>query len=76
MKGFVLGENERLDWYEEDYNGKGDFETWYLSNDDEARDYLFFWRACLRRAKRYWSMDAIELDRLQDGEVEDKEEED
>lgn len=74
VKGFVLGENGRLDWYEEDYDGKGDFETWYLSDDEEAREYLSFWRACLRRAKRYWQMDAIELDRLQNEETQEEEE--
>ena len=73
VKGFVIGENGRLDWYEEDWDGRGDFETWYLSDDEEARDYLSFWRACLRRAKRYWQMDAIELERLQNCETEDEE---
>ncbi len=42
--------------------------------EDEVRDYVKFWRACLRRAIRYWEMDAIELDALQDGETEETEE--
>lgn len=33
---------------------------------DEVREYLNFWGACLRRAKKYWSMDSESLDRLQD----------
>lgn len=66
VKGFFLSANGRLDWYED-----GDNETWYFMDEDEAREWLSFWRANLRRAKRYWEMDAVELDRLQDGETED-----
>ena len=43
---------------------------------DSIMDYLKFWRACLRRAKRYWSMDPDVLDAIQDGEREDTENED
>lgn len=39
-------------------------------------EYIKFWRACLRRAKRYWAMDSDKLDKIQDGEIEDDEEED
>lgn len=35
--------------------------------------YVKFWRACLRRAKRYWSMDVDKLDAIQSGEREDDE---
>ena len=44
--------------------------------DDEARDYLTFWRGNLRRAKKYWEMDIETLDAIQDGAKEDIEIED
>lgn len=37
---------------------------------------LRFWRACLKRAKRYWAMDAEALDKIQDGSQPDIDEED
>ena len=42
---------------------------------DGIMDYVKFWRKCLKRSKRYWAMDPDRLDKLQDGVVEDKEEE-
>lgn len=33
-----------------------------------------FWRKCLRRAQKYWTMDVDELDALQNGEVEEEDE--
>jgi hypothetical protein len=36
-------------------------------------EWVSFWRACLRRAKRYWAMDTDKLDAIQDGEQEDEE---
>lgn len=44
-----------------------------MSNEDEAREWLSFWRANLRRAKRYWSMDTEKLDAIQDGIITDEE---
>lgn len=38
-------------------------------------DSVKFWRKCLNRAKRYWAMDPDKLDAIQDGEVEDDNEE-
>ena len=38
-------------------------------------DSIKFWRKCLNRAKRYWSMDSEKLDAIQNGEVEDEDEE-
>ena len=43
---------------------------------EDIREDLKFWRACLRRAKRYWEMDTDELDKIQDGEKEDKDDKD
>jgi len=69
-----------------DYDGETDFvvivrqdeETGdYYEEDgmDSIMEYIKFWRACLRRAKRYWSMDSDKLDKIQDGEEEDDEDE-
>ena len=40
---------------------------------EDAADFINFWKAGLRRAKRYWSMDAETLDRIQDPENESEE---
>jgi hypothetical protein len=42
---------------------------------ESIMEYVKFWRSCLRRAKRYWSMDVEKLDAIQSGEQEDDEEE-
>lgn len=57
----VLFDEEGNDYYEVEYDG--------------IMDAIRFWRACLRRAKRYWSMDTEKLDAIQDGLIEDDEEE-
>lgn len=68
------------------YDGKQEFEV-MVRYDEESGDYyedegidgimeyIRFWRACLRRAKRYWSMDTDKLDAIQSGEQEDEEDE-
>ncbi|MBO4719010.1 MAG: hypothetical protein J5658_03950 [Prevotella sp.] len=43
---------------------------------DEVREYIKYWKSCLRRAKRYWSMDTETLDAIQDGERDDIDDED
>ena len=67
------------------YDGKPDSDI-IVRFDDEACQYyedegldslmeiVKFWRKCLRRAQRYWTMDNDELDALQNGEVEEEEE--
>ena len=47
-----------------------------MFDDDEAREWLSFWRANLRRAKKYFSMDTETLDKIYEGEAEDIEIED
>ena len=70
-----------------DYGGKRerdmivctDEETGEIYEDeviDGIMDTVKFWRKCLKRAQRYWNMDCVELDRLQDGEIEDTDEDD
>jgi len=59
----VLRDPDTRKYYEVDYM-------------DGIMDFIKFWRKCLRRAKRYWAMDPDLIDKIQDGEIEDKEEED
>ena len=40
-------------------------------DEDDAKEWLKFWRACLRRAKRYDSMPIEVLEAIQDGERDD-----
>lgn len=48
----------------------------YFETDlDGIMDYVKFWRKCLNRAKRYLCMEPDKLDKIQDGEIEDEEEE-
>ena len=69
VKDFHMTTTGMLTWVEE-----GQQEKEQMFDEDDAKEYLLFWKGCLRRAKRYWSMDAIELDRLQDSETNDDEE--
>lgn len=45
------------------------------SDDDEARELLKKWRADMRRARRYWATDSETLDKMADGIIEEKEDE-
>lgn len=65
---FHMSEKGVLTWYED---GKRNEEQ--MLDEDDAREWLKFWRACLRRAKRYWSMDAETIDAIHDGKQEDLE---
>lgn len=67
-----------------EYDGKQESETivrydedekmYYEEDLDGIAEWIKFWRACLRRAKRYFAMDTDKLDKIQDGEIEDDEE--
>lgn len=58
------------------YTGYGE-KTYHddITDEDDAREYLAKWRADMRRARRYWSMDCETIDKMQDGVVEDVDEE-
>lgn len=73
-------------WLKFNYDSQPDSVNFVMKDDltgeyyeeegiDGIMEYVKFWRACLRRTKRYWAMDSDELDRIQDGEAEDLEEE-
>ena len=66
VKDFKLSLNGKLTWTED-----GHKETEQMFDDDEARDYLKFWKANLRRAIRYWGMDTETLDAIYEGEKQD-----
>lgn len=70
VRGFQMRKSGILTWQED---SRGESEQ--IFDDDDSKDWLNFWKGCLRRAKRYWSMDAIELDRLQDCETNEEDEE-
>lgn len=60
-------ESEKIVKYDEDEK------TYYEEDLDGITEWVKFWRKCLKRAKRYWSMDTEKLDKIQDGEIEDDE---
>ena len=70
VREFKLCKNGKLSWLEMDHNTCVK-ESEQMFDDDEAKDWLSFWRANLRRAKKYWSMNPDTLDKIQDGEAED-----
>lgn len=75
VKDFQMTETGILTWWEsETYKDKVSQEREQMVNEDDSREWLKFWRANLRRAKRYWSMDGETLDKIQDGQLEDEEE--
>lgn len=50
-------------------------EYWEEDGVDSLMETVKFWCKCLRRAQRYWFMPTEQLDALQDGEIEDEDEE-
>ena len=75
VANFRLYKNGNLKWIEIETGQLSQENVEVMFDDDDAKDWLSFWRANLRRAKRYWSMNTETLDKIQDGEIEDKEEE-
>lgn len=59
QEAIVLQDEDTKEYYEEEYDG--------------ISEWIKFWRACLRRAKRYWEMDTDTLDAIQSVEKEDNE---
>ena len=59
QEAIVLQDEDTKEYYEEEYDG--------------ISEWIKFWRACLRRAKRYWEMNTDTLDAIQSGEKEDNE---
>ena len=82
VKNLLFTYEGTLHWTDED-----DHECWeaYITEDEDGVERwdafyewdsgLKYWKATLRRAKRYWQMDTEKLDAIQDGQIEDEEEE-
>ena len=78
VANFKLYKNGKLKWVEmEDVYqdrkiiSRAMQEEYVHTDDNDIKDSLDFWRANLRRAKRYWAMDVEILDAIQEGEIED-----
>lgn len=78
VRDFKMHKNGVLTWVEEEMEVvKGQWEYIPRSNreqmwdEEEGKDYLKYWRACLRRAKKYDSMPTEVLDAIQEGERDD-----
>ena len=46
-------------------------ETERCFDEDEVKDYIKFWKACMKRARKYNEMHPDTLDAIQDGQMED-----
>lgn len=68
VRDFTMTPSGQLSWIED-----GGLNVEKMFDEDDAKEWLSFWRANLRRAKRYWSMDSDRLDAIQDGVIEDEE---
>ena len=75
VANFRLYKNGNLKWIEIETGQLSREEVEQVFDDDDAKEWLSFWRANLRRAKRYWATDAETLDKIQEGEIQDKEDE-
>ena len=78
VANFKLYKNGKLKWVEmEDVYqdrqiiSRARQEEYVHTDDNDIKDSLYFWRANLRRATRYWAMDVETLDAIQDSEMED-----
>ena len=71
QEAIVLQDEDTKEYYEEEYDDNS-YEQ-YADEYDGISEWIKFWRACLRRAKRYWEMDTDTLDAIQSGEKEDNE---
>ena len=71
VANFRIYKNGNLKWIEIETGQLSREEVEQMFDDDEAKDYLSFWRSNLRRAKKYWSMNADTLDKIQEGEIKD-----
>ena len=66
VANFRLYKNGNLKWIEIETGQLSREEVEVMMDDDDAKEWLSFWRA-----KRYWATDAETLDKIQEGEIED-----
>jgi hypothetical protein len=75
VKDFKMTKTGILTWYEQDFwNADVRKNREVMLDEDDAKEWLKFWRACFRRAKRYNEMPLEVLEAIQEGEIEDIEE--
>lgn len=74
--GFLVYDYDGREEREEMVHFDEDEKEYYEEDIDGIAEYLKFWRSCFRRAKRYWTMDTERLDQIQDGTIEDQDEDD
>lgn len=75
VRDFKMTKTGILTWHEQDFwNTDVRKNREVMLDEDDAKEWLKFWKACLRRAKRYNEMPVEALDAIQDGEREDIEE--
>lgn len=78
VRDFKMYKNGVLTWVEEEMETvKGQWTYVARKNreqmwdEDDVKEWLKYWRACLRRAKKYYSMPTEVLDAIQEGERDD-----
>ena len=72
VKDFKMTKTGILTWWEkETWTSEGRKEREKMMDDEDAKDWLSFWKANLRKAKKYWAMNVDTLDAIQDGIIED-----
>ena len=82
VKDFKMSKTGILTWTEKwsTYNWKNPYEIRKerekMMDEDDAKEWLKYWKACWRRTKRYNAMNPEILDAIQEGEREDIEDED
>ena len=69
--GFLVYDYDGREEREEIVHYDEDEKEYYEEDIDGIAEWLKFYRACLRRAKRYWNTDTERLDKIQDGTIED-----
>jgi hypothetical protein len=75
VKDFKMTKSGILTWQEQEYaSTKVTKEREQMWDEEDAKEWLKFWRACFRRAKRYNEMPLEVLEAIQEGEIEDTEE--
>lgn len=72
VRNFKMSKAGVLTWEEyELFTDKATNERETMTDEDDAREWLNFWRSCFRRAKRYNEMHPDTLDAIQNGETND-----
>ena len=68
----ITANGKKLSYLYDFCDGRGFFhQSETIAFYEDAADFINFWKAGLRRAKKYWSMDTEELDAIYDFKKED-----